>query len=191
LLPSVSGDFGIKVVRSSLHDLARADAHIIVSANKFVSGGIDFRDVQSRHLAEFSNHINAWASDEALIFQASGGTRPISYCIKVRSEKWPRTRVVAERVGKTLQIMHNAIGMAEIERGAIVAKVATRSKKAPVRRPWSKDDLRLLKGMARKEPLSKIAKALKRTEGATRHKATIAGISLRMTPKKRTPAKKR
>jgi hypothetical protein len=87
--------------------------------------------------------------------------------------------------------MHNAIGIAETERGAIVAKVATRSKKAPIRRPWSKDDLRLLKGMARKEPLSKIAKALKRTEGATRHKATIVGISLRMTPKKRAPAKKR
>jgi hypothetical protein len=69
-----------------------------------------------------------------------------------------------------------------------VAKVA-RSKKAPVRRPWSKDDLRLLKSMARKEPLSKIAKSLKRTEGATRHKATIAGISLRMTPKRRASAK--
>jgi hypothetical protein len=72
-----------------------------------------------------------------------------------------------------------------------VAKIATRSKKAPVRRPWSKDDLRLLKSMARKEPLSKIAKSLKRTEGATRHKATIVGISLRMTPKKRTSANKR
>jgi hypothetical protein len=45
--------------------------------------------------------------------------------------------------------------------------------------------------MARKEPLSKIAKSLKRTEGATRHKATLAGISLRMTPKKRAPAKRR
>jgi hypothetical protein len=72
-----------------------------------------------------------------------------------------------------------------------VAKAAVRSKKAPVRRPWSKDDLKVLKGMARKEPLSKIAKSLKRTEGATRHKATLAGISLRMTPKKRAPAKKR
>lgn len=72
-----------------------------------------------------------------------------------------------------------------------MAKAAVRSKKAPVRRPWSKDDLKVLKGMARKEPLSKIAKSLKRTEGATRHKATLAGISLRMTPKKRAPAKKR
>jgi hypothetical protein len=72
-----------------------------------------------------------------------------------------------------------------------VAKAAVRSKKAPVRRPWTKDDLKVLKGMARKEPLTKIAKSLKRTEGATRHKATLAGISLRMTPKKRAPAKKR
>lgn len=72
-----------------------------------------------------------------------------------------------------------------------MAKAAVRSKKPPVRRPWTKDDLKVLKGMARKEPLSKIAKSLKRTEGATRHKATLAGISLRMTPKKRAPAKKR
>jgi hypothetical protein len=72
-----------------------------------------------------------------------------------------------------------------------VVKALTRGKKPPVRRPWSKDDLRLLKSMARKEPLTKIAKSLKRTEGATRHKATIIGVSLRMTPKKRAPAKKR
>ena len=87
--------------------------------------------------------------------------------------------------------MHNAVPTIDTTIGAVVAKAAIRSKKAPVRRPWSKDDLRLLKGMARKEPLSKIAKSLKRTEGATRHKATMVGISLRMTPKKRAPAKKR
>jgi hypothetical protein len=72
-----------------------------------------------------------------------------------------------------------------------LAKVTVRSKKTPVRRPWLKDDLRLLKGMARKEPLANIARALKRTEGATRQKATNLGISLRVTPKKRTSAKKR
>ena len=72
-----------------------------------------------------------------------------------------------------------------------MAKAVARSKKAPLRRPWSKDDLRVLKGMARKESLAKIAKSLKRTEGATRHKATLMGISLRMTPKKKTAAKKR
>jgi hypothetical protein len=72
-----------------------------------------------------------------------------------------------------------------------MAKAGARAKKAPARRPWSKDDLRLLKSMARKEPLAKIAKALKRTEGATRHKATMSGVSLSIIPKKRTPAKKR
>jgi hypothetical protein len=45
--------------------------------------------------------------------------------------------------------------------------------------------------MARREPVAKIAKALKRTTGATRHKATIMGVSLSMKPKKRALAKKR
>lgn len=72
-----------------------------------------------------------------------------------------------------------------------MAKAVARSKKAPIRRPWSKDDVRLLKGMARKEPASKIAKALKRTEGATRQKAQSLGVSVSMTRKKRAPAKKR
>ncbi len=72
-----------------------------------------------------------------------------------------------------------------------MAKAVARSRKVPVRRPWSKDDVRLLKRMARKEPAAKIAKALKRTEGATRQKATGVGISLSMTRKKRTSAKER
>jgi hypothetical protein len=72
-----------------------------------------------------------------------------------------------------------------------VAKTVASSKGPPARRPWSKDDLRLLKSMARKEPVAKIAKALKRTTGATRHKATIMGVSLSMKPKKRALAKKR
>ena len=72
-----------------------------------------------------------------------------------------------------------------------MAKAVARTKKAPARRPWSKDDVRILKGMARKEPASKIAKALKRTEGATRQKAKSVGISLSMARKKRAPAKKR
>jgi hypothetical protein len=63
-------------------------------------------------------------------------------------------------------------------------------KKAPVRRVWSKGDIKTLKGLARKASLSKIAKALKRTEGATRHKATLMGVSLRMTPKKRASKKR-
>jgi len=44
--------------------------------------------------------------------------------------------------------------------------------------------------MARKEPASKIAKALKRTEGATRQKATALSISLNLSRKKAAPAKK-
>ena len=72
-----------------------------------------------------------------------------------------------------------------------MAKAVARSKKAPLRRPWSKDDVRSLKGMARKEPVAKIAKALKRTVGATRQKATNMGVSLSTKPKKRAPAKKR
>ncbi len=67
--------------------------------------------------------------------------------------------------------------------------MARAPKKAPSRRPWSKDDVKLLKGMARKEPASKIAKSLKRTEGATRQKATALGVSLNTTRKK-APAKK-
>ena len=70
-----------------------------------------------------------------------------------------------------------------------MAKKAVRKKAAPIRRVWSKDDIKVLKGMARKSSLSKIAKALKRTEGATRHKATLMGVSLRMTPKKRAAKK--
>jgi hypothetical protein len=72
-----------------------------------------------------------------------------------------------------------------------MAKTVAQTKKTPVRRPWSKDDVRLLKGMARKEPALKIAKALKRTEAATRQKATSLGVSVSMTRKKRAPAKKR
>jgi hypothetical protein len=48
-----------------------------------------------------------------------------------------------------------------------------------------------LTSWARKEPLAKIAKSLKRTEGATRHKATVIGLSLSLKSKTRTLAKKR
>jgi hypothetical protein len=72
-----------------------------------------------------------------------------------------------------------------------MAKVAARVKKAPARRPWSKDDIQLLKRAAGKEPAAKIAKALKRTKGATRQKAKSERISLSVTRKKRAPASKR
>jgi hypothetical protein len=72
-----------------------------------------------------------------------------------------------------------------------MAKAIARTKRAPARRLWSKDDVRLLKSLARKEPAAKIAKALKRTEAATRQKAKTIGVSVSMTRKKRAPAEKR
>src|ERR1700684_2641906 len=71
-----------------------------------------------------------------------------------------------------------------------MAKALPRAAKKSARRPWSKDDFRQLKSMARKESVAKIAKSLKRTVGATRQKATVIGLSLSLTPKKRTVARK-
>jgi len=65
-----------------------------------------------------------------------------------------------------------------------MAKATSKTKKATVKRSWSADDMRILKSMARKEPLAKIAQALKRTPGATRQRATQAGISLSLPEKK-------
>ena len=51
--------------------------------------------------------------------------------------------------------------------------------KKVTRREWTKDDVRELKTMAKqKKPAGKIAKALKRTVGATRQKAFGLGVSL-------------
>jgi hypothetical protein len=50
--------------------------------------------------------------------------------------------------------------------------------KKTLRREWTKDDVRSLKSMARKTPVAKIAKALKRTPGATAVKAHLLGVSL-------------
>jgi hypothetical protein len=47
------------------------------------------------------------------------------------------------------------------------------------RREWTKSDIRELKSLARtKTPAGRIARALKRTEGATRQKAFSLGVSL-------------
>ena len=55
------------------------------------------------------------------------------------------------------------------------------AKNKQVRRAWSKDDHRMLKKMAKeKRGATKIAKALKRTVGATRMMAVKRGISLSM-----------
>jgi hypothetical protein len=52
-------------------------------------------------------------------------------------------------------------------------------KKKVARRAWTKADLRLLKSMAKeKRGVKKIAKALKRTPGATAVKAQKLGVSL-------------
>jgi hypothetical protein len=66
--------------------------------------------------------------------------------------------------------------MAVLKSGAKMAK-----KKSVVRRAWSKEDHRTLKTMAKdKKGAKKIAKALKRTVGATSVMAAKRGISLSM-----------
>jgi hypothetical protein len=56
------------------------------------------------------------------------------------------------------------------------------AKKKVVRRAWTKDDVRTLKSMAKaKTGVKRIAKALKRSPGATTVKAAKLGISLSMT----------
>jgi len=51
--------------------------------------------------------------------------------------------------------------------------------KTPARKPWTKEDVRGLKAHSKaKTPVAKIAKAMKRTEGAVRQKATAIGIGL-------------
>ena len=58
------------------------------------------------------------------------------------------------------------------------ATMARPKSKAP--RAWTKDDIRALKTLAKqKTPIAKIARALKRTESATRQKAYAIGVSLR------------
>jgi hypothetical protein len=52
-------------------------------------------------------------------------------------------------------------------------------KKASKRRAWTSVDVRELKSLARgKTPAAKIARKLKRSEGATRQKAFGMGLSL-------------
>jgi hypothetical protein len=47
------------------------------------------------------------------------------------------------------------------------------------RRGWANEDVRMLKSLARqKTPAAKIARALKRTEGAVRQRASSLSISL-------------
>ena len=53
------------------------------------------------------------------------------------------------------------------------------AKRAKKRRAWTSTEVRELKTMARKKtPAARIAKKLKRSEGATRQKAFSIGLSL-------------
>jgi hypothetical protein len=60
-------------------------------------------------------------------------------------------------------------------------------------RPWTKEDVRLLKTLVReKTKTSVVARKLKRTEGATRQKAMALGVKLvGALQRKRKPAKQR
>jgi hypothetical protein len=52
-------------------------------------------------------------------------------------------------------------------------------KKSAHRSPWTKVDVRELKVHSKaRTPVSKIAKAMKRTEGAIRQKALVIGIGI-------------
>jgi putative SOS response-associated peptidase YedK len=58
------------------------------------------------------------------------------------------------------------------------------------RREWTAQDVRELKTLARqKTPAGKIARKLKRTEGATRQKALTLNVSLNSRPTKRKAPK--
>ena len=63
------------------------------------------------------------------------------------------------------------------------------AKKVSKRREWTPAQVRTLKSLARqKKHAAKIAKALKRTEGATRQKAFSLGVSLELAGLKFPPA---
>jgi len=52
-------------------------------------------------------------------------------------------------------------------------------RKTQARNPWSKEDIRELKAHSKaRTPVAKVAKAMKRTEGAVRQKAKTIGIGL-------------
>jgi hypothetical protein len=60
--------------------------------------------------------------------------------------------------------------------------------KATKKRPWSIEDVRMLKVLVReKTKTSAVARKLKRTEGATRQKASGLGVKLVGAQRKRKP----
>ena len=52
------------------------------------------------------------------------------------------------------------------------------ARKKITRREWTKSDVRELKSLAREVPAKKIARKLRRSEGAVRQKAFVLGTSL-------------
>jgi hypothetical protein len=70
--------------------------------------------------------------------------------------------------------------------GSNVAWSAEMAKKATKLRPWTKEDVRTLKTLAReKTKTSVIARKLKRSVGATGQKAMRLGVSLGASRKKK------
>ena len=62
---------------------------------------------------------------------------------------------------------------------ALTGSVHMPKKKAAVRNPWTKDDVRELRAHSKaRTPVATVAKAMKRTEGAVRQKAKSIGIGL-------------
>ena len=60
-----------------------------------------------------------------------------------------------------------------------MAKTANEKAKKAKRRSWSKEDRRELKAHSKaRTPVAKIAKAMKRTEGAVRQQALALGIGV-------------
>lgn len=57
--------------------------------------------------------------------------------------------------------------------------VPKKKTKKPARRPYSKDDVKLLKQHSKaRTPVAKIVKLMRRSEGALRQKALLLGIGL-------------
>jgi hypothetical protein len=60
------------------------------------------------------------------------------------------------------------------------------AKMAKKPRPWSEEDVRMLKTLVREKTLtSVIARKLKRTEAATRQKASMLGVKLAGAPQRK------
>jgi hypothetical protein len=86
----------------------------------------------------------------------------------------PRAQVLPTFVRGAFLLINLAI-----QTPALIQGVLIRMKNGKKRRSWTTTDVRELKTLARrKAPAKKIAKALKRSEGATRQKAFSIGLSL-------------